>query len=310
LYPWDVFGLASYDAISKGSQAPNLSGVIPSNQCQESWHKMVKNVLRGNLRASTANVLEQRLPDVLRHDAILLPDLLCFEITRYNPRMLKKALRYCEDPKLDNYLHNVHFANKHKSKQPPLSYFILRFGNTKYDKITKKFARQYLRLLHGEEPGEYDDDAKPEDNEWLLLKHVMLMCSSVHWVTEVDNEHCYPCELNPANLVCTCKSNRSTTLCSHIIAVTAMCVPGTYTKAYIEALLEQLAAKGKKAPHRPRNALGGQHIQPEGDSDDGGEADEPEKDDEEGYSADEDDPGPQTEKKAAKRKSRVDVLLP
>ena len=89
-----------------------------------------------------------------------------------------------------------------------------------------------------------------------------------------------------------------------------MCVPGTYTKAYIEALLEQLCEKGKKAAHRPRNALGGQHIQPEGDSDDGGEADEPEADDAEGYSADEDDPGPQTETQAAKRKSRAADLLP
>lgn len=266
-------------------------------------------MLRGNLRAGTASVLEQRLPEILRNDAILLPDLLCFEVTRYNPRMLKKALRYCDVPRLDNYVHNVNFANKNSRNQPPLSFFILRFGNSKIDKMTKKFARQYLRLLHGEEPREYDDDAECDDSEWLL-KHVMLMCSSAHWVTEVDAEHCYPCELNPANLVCTCKSNRSTTLCSHIIAITAMCVPGTYTKAYIEALLEQLCEKGKKAPHRPRNALGGQHIQPEGDSDDGGEADEPEADDAEGYSADEDDPGPQTETQAAKRKSRAADLEP
>ena len=46
--------------------------------------------------------------------------------------------------------------------------------------------------------------------------------------------------LNPAHIVCTCKSSRSTTLCSHIIAITALCVPGTYDIDYLKSLLENL----------------------------------------------------------------------
>ena len=97
-----------------------------------------------------------------------------------------------------------------------------------------------------------------------------------------------------AHLVCTCKSSRSTTLCSHIIAITALCVPGTYTIDYLKSLLENLAPKGKKAAHRPGNTLGGQRIQPQGDSE--AESDSDGEDDDEGYSGDEDDPGPATER--------------
>ena len=106
---------------------------------------------------------------------------------------------------------------------------------------------------------------------------------------------CYPSTLNPAKLVCTCKRSRSITLCSHIIVVTALYVPGSYNLKGLQHLVQKLSEKGKHKAHRPRDALDGTRIQPDGDaradSDDEEEVDV----DADGFSADDDDPGEMSE---------------
>ena len=285
-----MFSLASHDAVTPrdGGGVP-LAGIVPSNQCQESWHKLVKKLLEGELRASTADVLLERLPTILRNDAIAMPDQLCFQLTHYSPHMLKKAVKLLSLPKTSTHIHVVKVS---RGETP--SYFVLRFKSS-YDKITQKLVKQYNNAMRGEEPGGYTLDPD-EDTPLEHLKILMRVCSALHWVTGPElPKYCYPSKLNPAHLVCTCKSSRSITLCSHIIAVTALCVPGTYDIEYLKSLLENLAPKGKKAAHRPGNALGGQRIQPQGDSE--AESDSSDGEDEdEGFSGDEDDPGPATER--------------
>ena len=61
--------------------------------------------------------------------------------------------------------------------------------------------------------------------------------------------------------------------CSHEVAVTALyitdaaCVPGktSFDKTYLETLVEKVSAVSR-ASHRPRNTVGGAHIQPRDDT--------------------------------------------
>ena len=79
--------------------------------------------------------------------------------------------------------------------------------------------------------------------------------------------------LNPVELVCTCKGFRMVSNCSHEVAVTALyitdaaCVPGktSFDKTYLETLVEKVSAVSR-ASHRPRNTVGGAHIQPRDDT--------------------------------------------
>jgi hypothetical protein len=97
------------------------------------------------------------------------------------------------------------------------------------------------------------------------LKRVMQLCGALHWVCAAPSPGLvFKCDLNPGLLSCTCKSSRATTMCAHIIAVTALYIPSTYSADYLRDLLKKLCKKGKKKAHRPRNALGGQYMQPEG----------------------------------------------
>jgi hypothetical protein len=80
-------------------------------------------------------------------------------------------------------------------------------------------------------------------------------------------------ELNPAELICTCKGYKVSSNCSHTIAVTALfitdaqCVSGwkSFDRGYLEALLEKVARR-TRAVHRPRNIVAGTRIQPTDDT--------------------------------------------
>ena len=93
-------------------------------------------------------------------------------------------------------------------------------------------------------------------------------------------------ELNPAELICTCKGFKVSSNCSHEVAVTALfisdaqCVPGrtSFDKTYLENLVEKVARVTFRAGHRPRNTVAGARIQPRDDTveeeGDGEESDE------------------------------------
>ena len=294
LPPWDVWSLASHDPVTPGREGTNIAGSTPSNQMQESWHRVCKRIAGKNLRSSTADLLTLRLPQILMHDAINMPDELCFKLNHYEPKMLRKAIKYLElrDPASHVRVAEKPSASKRKKKAAATSWYVLRFG-TNFSRFSVKLLRQYGCALNGNVP-EYifeDELNTPLD----ILKHATAICSAAHWVTKGTSDMCYPSTLNPANLVCTCKRSRSITLCSHIIVVTALYVPDTYNLKGLQHLVQKLCEKGKHKAHRPRDALDGTRIQPDGDaradSDDEEEVDV----DADGFSADDDDPGEMSE---------------
>ena len=83
-HPWNTFSIATYDGMNAGCHDFPL--ILPSNQCQESWHKGIMKLLKGQLRGSTDHVLKVSLKRILLDDTINMPRELCFEPINVNVR--------------------------------------------------------------------------------------------------------------------------------------------------------------------------------------------------------------------------------
>ena len=118
-------------------ECKDLPGIIPSNQSQESWHKMVKKLLKGSLRGSHEFVLLSTLPRVLDDDALGMPDDLCFSVECVGPRMIEKALEFIDNEK--KYI---------RKTRDGVLYFILR-QTSAFSRITHDLSKDYLRTLRG-----------------------------------------------------------------------------------------------------------------------------------------------------------------
>ena len=70
--PWDCWSICDMDTM--------LS--TPSNQAQESWHKqLLQSRIPGLFKGSTAKVVVDVLPQLIKMDGILIPDKLCFHVS-------------------------------------------------------------------------------------------------------------------------------------------------------------------------------------------------------------------------------------
>jgi hypothetical protein len=70
--PWDNWSIGEFDCML----------CTPSQQAQESWHKtLLGSRIPGMFKGSTEHTLMVALPQLVRMDAMLLPDLLKFEVT-------------------------------------------------------------------------------------------------------------------------------------------------------------------------------------------------------------------------------------
>ena len=106
------------------------------------------------------------------------------------------------------------------------------------------------------------------------FKEVCDICQSMHRVASADyifgidsedsKKSVLPCRLNPERLLCTCKACRHHGICSHILAV-------SHTIGAIDLRREFSSIGPIRQNHRPNDATGGQHIQPD-------EGEEPEVD--------------------------------
>lgn len=67
--PWDIFSIGTHDAQTANHPQHDLPLILPSNQCQESWHKGVMYLLKGQLRESTARISTHpcACPSILAH---------------------------------------------------------------------------------------------------------------------------------------------------------------------------------------------------------------------------------------------------
>ena len=54
LPPWNTWSIGTFDGFGMLPECTprDLPGCLPSNQCQESWHKMLKRTCKGMLRGS------------------------------------------------------------------------------------------------------------------------------------------------------------------------------------------------------------------------------------------------------------------
>lgn len=91
--PWDRWSIGTFDSYDSPMELP---GILPSNQCHESWHKLVKQMLKGKLRGNMSVVLNTLLPTIMKRDELLMPNDLCWELSMYIPDMIKKALAYLD----------------------------------------------------------------------------------------------------------------------------------------------------------------------------------------------------------------------
>ena len=123
--PWDRWAIGTFDSYNEPLDLP---GILPSNQCHESWHKIVKSMLKGKLRGDMSVVLNQLLPSIMLRDELLMPNTLLWELKYYLPDMLKKAVGY-----LDNA--------KHMLREYHGEYFVLRF-KAEASKISKKMMKE------------------------------------------------------------------------------------------------------------------------------------------------------------------------
>ena len=83
-HPWNTFSMATYDGMNHGCHDFPL--ILPSNQCEESWHKGLMKLLKGTLQGSTDYVLKVSLKRILLDDTINMPRELCFEPVNINVR--------------------------------------------------------------------------------------------------------------------------------------------------------------------------------------------------------------------------------
>ena len=132
----------------------------------------------------------------------------------------------------------------------------------------------------------YKEAASGSKEELCALIDV---CQSMHMVMSLGKGippgSFISSELNPAELICTCKGYKVSSNCAHTVAVTALfipdaqCVPGrrSFDRYDLETLIEKVAGVTRRA-HRPRNIVAGTRIQPRDDTveeaEDGEESDE------------------------------------
>ena len=90
--PWNTFSIGTYDGWTAGCNDHPL--ILPSNQCQESWHRVIMRLLKGKLRGSTEFVLNTSLPRLLLDDTINMPSTLCFEPVNLNVSRFKPKIKY------------------------------------------------------------------------------------------------------------------------------------------------------------------------------------------------------------------------
>ena len=251
--PWAAFSIGTFDGMTAGFL--DLPLIIPSQQCQESWHKKLMRLCGDQLRVGTAKVLDHTLRRILLMDTAGIPKQLNFTPRHLSKAMLKKALRYLDedDTRIQSY--------------GPLTY-VLRFKSA-FAKLSKKLVAEYVKTLKGRVPDQaprYKNADEDDAKEQLLA--VIEVTDSMHSVvcpTTVDEDWCSL--WNPAGLSCSCKGFRMCGLCSHVLAVTVWLDKTVgFDRAYLESQLEKLCEKPKRAAHRPRKTAEASRVQPHGDS--------------------------------------------
>ena len=147
--------------------------------------------------------------------------------------------------------------------------YVLR-KKSRWPELKDSLIDRYEQARRGEVPDRCEARAAaPGASKKAVFDKVRDVCQSMHKVflaAEVfgDNQpnstryrkSCLPCRLNPLELWCTCKGFRHHCICSHVLAV-------THRRGSIDLNAELAPLAPRREAHRPRQAVGGQHIQPD-----------------------------------------------
>ena len=137
--PWDTFSIGVCDHLE-------LPCILPSQQCQEAWHRTITRTFKGHMRGATDYVLDEMLPTLLFRDSEVPLQLTLRPEGHISPWMVRKALDYIgEGAKMMTIKDDV--------------IYVLRF-KSKYKKITKQAINNYKAVFSGALPDKDKDYKK------------------------------------------------------------------------------------------------------------------------------------------------------
>ena len=218
-------------------------------------------------------VLMQTLPLLIQDDAISMPRALCFEPTMINSKIVKKALCLveAEEASAQSMIREltmdgrkVYVVGRFKSKvgkkltKNSIAVRIQKHSNAFECIFPDAFTpcsilpQDYMLTLDGEAPVHYKAFKDADGGSKAELEALIEVCQSMHLVMPLNGSapgSFISSELNPAELICTCKGFKISSNCSHEVAVTALfisdaqCVPGrtSFDKTYLENFVEKVA---------------------------------------------------------------------
>ena len=196
-----------------------------------------------------------------------MPDKLLFEPEIVCKRMIKEALWYLEDSK-------KRLCERRNASGEDVVAFHVLASKGQFKTLTKALVNDYWDVIMGFKDPSRTKAYKEADTLEHQLTALIRICQSQYYVMcDLDPTGDYPKtptneELNPNLLTCVCKGFRHSAICSHVIACNTLECFGDkrLSVRYLQAMLEKVADKPKKAPHRPRKTVGANRIQPTGDS--------------------------------------------
>ena len=181
-----------------------MSGCLPENNSQESWHKKAKRSVKTLLKGSTEQCLEKAIPRLCKADAILLPLKIKWELHQVNAEVLKKA--------------SLIIKTGGVYRDGDDCWFVLRHGADLFKKVDASLVSKFRDMMDGDEPR---GTPKEADRKWDSLKKI---ACSLRIVRAGSDSTTIACEkFNPMLLACWCWDGRHNGICAHVVAVNAYC---------------------------------------------------------------------------------------
>lgn len=138
---WNEYHTEPFNTYSVGTLTTRVPVMLPNNNCIESWHKRLTQVLKGMMRANTTKVLTASLPLLVEMDGQMPKQLSC-TAEYLPPKVLKKACKMARV--VDNLMLPVEGMDA----------WTVLASKSKLKKITHRDAKAFLRVFKGKPPFE------------------------------------------------------------------------------------------------------------------------------------------------------------
>ena len=116
----------------------------PSNQAEEAWHKQIlQSRIPGMFKGSTVKVITESLPQLIKLDGTLIPDLLRFDVPAVPRAVLEKALWYVRHK-------GTHIHMERDGKGGYIWYILVKDNKAGLKKVTNTSLKDYIGTVNGE----------------------------------------------------------------------------------------------------------------------------------------------------------------